>query len=324
MTTNHEDLPHPVPPFAYLRYKENWFFIILDKANDVFGVVHINAEPIFEHMRFAMHLTVKGQLYKHATEVPLPTDYALSQEISDGSLTVRFIKPREHIELSLTNEDMDIEVNFIGRAPLFDYADYDFANPEKLHLSEIMNLGTKQQFVHQQQGMSIKGKLKIKTGALSGIPLNIDAVGYRDHSRSVRSDNWVLKHFWNGLIFKDHVFGAISVTGILRPESQVSCGYVYDDQKGLRSLKQVDISGHGDGPDGLPATVEFNLTDIYDQPFTIVSDLRNRYSHVPLHAEKPGAIPYIYDIVENFAPVTLKQTSENGIGLVEIGWSTPK
>ena len=25
----HDDLPHPVPAFAQLRYKENWFFILL-------------------------------------------------------------------------------------------------------------------------------------------------------------------------------------------------------------------------------------------------------------------------------------------------------
>jgi hypothetical protein len=26
-----------------------------------------------------------------------------------------------------------------------------------------------------------------------------------------------------------------------------------------------------------------------------------------LHSEKPGATPFIYDIVENFAPLTLKE-----------------
>ena len=45
MTVRHDDLPHPVPPFAYLRWKENWFFIIMDAEHDVHGVVHLNYEP---------------------------------------------------------------------------------------------------------------------------------------------------------------------------------------------------------------------------------------------------------------------------------------
>ena len=45
MITTHDDLPHPVPPIAYLRYKENWFFIIIDVANQVFGMAHFNHEP---------------------------------------------------------------------------------------------------------------------------------------------------------------------------------------------------------------------------------------------------------------------------------------
>ena len=39
MTTMHDDLPHPIPPFAYLRYKENYFFILIAPDQDVFGIV---------------------------------------------------------------------------------------------------------------------------------------------------------------------------------------------------------------------------------------------------------------------------------------------
>jgi hypothetical protein len=68
--------------------------------------------------------------------------------------------------------------------------------------------------------------------------------------------------------------------------------------------------------------VGWRLTDVHDRSFTIVADLSRRFAHVPLHTEAVGAAPFIYDIVENFAPMELKETGETGVGLVEVGWST--
>jgi hypothetical protein len=42
-----------------------------------------------------------------------------------------------------------------------------------------------------------------------------------------------------------------------------------------------------------------------------------------LSVEMPGTVPYVYDIVKSFAPLTLRETGETGIGLVEVGWGTP-
>jgi hypothetical protein len=318
-----DDMPHPVPPIAYLRYKENWFFLIMDQKNDVFAAIHVVSEPGFERLRFACHLSIKGQLFKHGSEIAFPENFGFARELGDGKLTVRFIKAHEQLDFSLHDDSVDLDVSFLKRAPLFNFVEYDYANPEKVTLAEITGLGSRQQYVHQQQGMRTKGKVTLKKGTLAGQTFAIDALGYRDHSRTVRCDNLTLKHFWTGLHFPSHVFGALSCTSILRPTEPANCGYVHDDKGGLRSLRQVEIAGHGQGPGGMPATVEFHLTDIQDQPFTIVADLTKRFAHVPLHSEKPGAVPFIYDIVENFAPLTLKETGETGIGLVEVGWSVP-
>jgi hypothetical protein len=69
--------------------------------------------------------------------------------------------------------------------------------------------------------------------------------------------------------------------------------------------------------------VELHLTDIHDNPLTIVADLTRRYAHVPLHTEAAGPMPFIYDIVENLAPLELKETGDTGVGIIEVGWSTP-
>lgn len=316
-----DDMPHPVPPIAYLRYKENWFFLIMDQKNDVFAAIHVVSEPGFERVRFASHLRVKGELFQYGAEIPFPQNFGFAKELTDGKFSVRFVKAHEQIDFSIHDDKVDLDVSFLKRAPLFNFAEYDYANPDKVSLADVTGLGSRQIYVHQQQGLLTKGKVTVKQGAQAGKTFTIDALGYRDHSRTVRCDNLTQKHFWTGLHFPNHVFGAMSVTSLLRPTEPANCGYVHDDKGGLRSLRQVQITGHGKQADNVPETVEFHLTDINDQPFTIVADLTKRFAYVPLHTEKPGAVPFVYDIVENFAPLTLKETGETGIGLVEVGWS---
>lgn len=321
MALIHDDMPHPVPPIAYLRYKENWFFLIIDQKSDVFGAIHVVSEPGFDRVRFASHLRIKGELFQYGSEIPFPAKFGFASELGDGKFGVRFVKAHEQIDFSLHDDNVDLDISFLKRAPLFDFEEYTHANPEKPSLAEITGLGSGMQYVHQQQGMLTKGKVVVKKGASAGKTFTVDALGYRDHSRSVRCDNMTQKHFWTGLHFPNHVFGAMSVTSLLRPHEPANCGYVHDEKGGLRSLRQVQITGHGKQSDNVPETVEFQLTDINDQSFTIVADMTKRFAHVPLHTEKPGAAPFVYDIVENFPPLTLKETGETGIGIVEVGWS---
>ncbi len=323
MGVTHDDMPHPVPPIAYLRYKENWFFLIMDQANDVFGAIHIVGEPGFDRIRYSVNLRVGGELFAYGNQVPFPLDFAMSPWLGDGRFAVEFVAPHERIDLTLDSDAVELRVSFTARAPLFDLADYEHANPEAVTLAEIVQFASNQQSVHTQQGMRTRGQVTVRSGEQAGRTVRIDGLGYRDHSRMVRCDNMVERHVWSGLNFPGHVFGAMSLTGVYRPNSPANSGYVWDDEHGLRSLRQVEITGSGEGPGGIPATVQWRLTDVYDRPFTIVADLSRRFAHVPLHSESAGAAPFVYDIVENFAPLELEETGETGIGIVEVGWSTP-
>ena len=324
MTVSNDDMPHPVPPAAFLRYKENWFFLIFDKGNDIFGAVHVSSEPIFDRVRFACHLSVRGKLFKHDSETPFPSQYAFSRELGDGELTLKFVKAHEQLDLVLHNEELQLDVSFLKRSPLFNFDDFDSANPEKVTLREVTALATNQQTLHQQQGMYVKGTLAIKSSDTQDENFTIDALGYRDHSRSIRSDNLVQDHIWTGWHFEKHVFGVMSVTSSIRPHQPVVCGYVFDDDSGLRPLREIKIEEQGKGPDGLVGTLKFLLSDIYDKSFTLSADLNQRHAAVPLQSEKPGATPFVYDIVENFAPLDFAETGETGIGLIEIGKLIPK
>ena len=321
MITTHDDLPHPVPPIAYLRYKENWFFIIIDVSNSVFGVAHFNYEPGHDRARVSCNLMVRGESYKYGNQIPFPADFAMSPQIGDDHLKVRFVAAHERMDMTLNSDDVALDMSFLKRAPTFDYDNYDAANPEKPTMKEVMTFATNQMFHNQQQALTFGGTLRLKTGKAAGETITLKGLGYRDHSRSVRVDSFVAGHIWSCLLFPQTVIGAISLTGILRPGATMTSGYVHDGA-GTRSLRDVEITKQGAAPDGMPATVEYKTNDVYGRPFTVVADIANRVGFVPLMSEAPIGNGYSYSIVENFCPVTLLETGEKGHALVEIGFNS--
>jgi hypothetical protein len=318
MFTNHDDLPHPVPPMAYLRYKENWFFIFIDAASSVFGLAHFNYEPGFDRGRVSCNLVVQGQLIKYANQFSFPRDFAYSPHIGDDKLKMTFVEPYAHMHLSLTHPDVSIELAFRGAAPPFDFQAYEAANPEKPRAQEIINFATNQEFHHQQQAMTIAGSVTLREGNRK---IALDGLGYRDHSRGMRADNLLQAHLWTFLYFPSAVFAVMSVTGRFRPGTTAMGGYMHD-AGGMRSLGDIEIVCHGERADKLPGKIEFNVADVYGKFHSIVADVDNRLGHVPLVVEASGAGGFGYTVIENFCPVLHRETGETGYALVEIGFST--
>ena len=188
-------------------------------------------------------------------------------------------------------------------------------------MQEVMNFATHQMFHNQQQALTISGTLKLKSGSDAGKTIALKGLGYRDHTRSMRVDSFVSQHVWSFLYFPKRVFGALTLTGMLRPGSPMSSGYVYDED-GLRSLRDVEIIKLGEGPGKMPAVVEYRLTDVYGKAFTVTGDITGRMGSVPLMVEAPLGNGYSYSVTENFCPVALKETGETGYSLIEIGFNS--
>lgn len=322
MITTHDDLPHPVPPLAYLRYKENWFFIMLDVGNDVYGMAHFNFEPGQDRARVSCNLMVRGEIFKYGSQFPFPKKFALSERIGDDKLSVHFLEPHARMDLVLASDDVRLDLTFKRHAPTFDYAAYDAANPEKVSAQELVNFATNQMFHHQQQAMTISGALELKGGGRNGERVQIDGIGYRDHSRGMRCDQMTLRHVWSFLHFPRTIIGAMSIVNVMRPTLTANSGYVYD-ASGMRSLADMEIVNSGEAPGGMPAVVSFNLRDVYGKPLTVTADIASRMGYVPLVVEAAGHGGFTYTIVENFVPVRLEETGETGHALVEIGYQTP-
>jgi hypothetical protein len=314
VTTTHDDRPHPVPPFAFLRYKENYFFIVMDRERQVFGVSHLNNEPIFNRSRFSLNLSIRGRQYRYASEVPLPQNFGSISELTDGKLTVAFREPHQRFELTLRSEQFSADILFQARRPTFDFVACKAAAPELPSFQEVMTLGLNLPYNHQQQSLRTSGSVVIHGASEERIA--IDGLGYRDHSWSMRTDNISRRHVWTGLNFPDRAFGIKTIETTHRPGLWAKEGYV-SDPSGERALRAIEVT-HAGSRDGWPERTRFVVSDVDGRNF-IEADIAGRYADVPLHAEKPAAGALAYEVLETFAPLKLLETGESGIGLVEIG-----
>jgi hypothetical protein len=309
-----EDRPHPVPPMAFLKYKENWFFIILSKQTGVYGVVHINTEPGMDRARFSCHMSVDGQLLHYSNETTFPHDVAMGDSIGDSCLRARFIEAGKTFEVTV-NADFALQVRLEARFPTYDFIDSRHSNPTRVSGMEVLTCGANLPYTHQQQALTCTGEIAFDhNGTRKAVAISGDA--YRDHSWGFRGDNLVARHTWSGLLFKDFVIGVKTIGLLARPNVQSLEGYVAD-ARGIRPLRDITVIPEGSGPDGMGAQVTYILTDHEGTTYTIDANIDERLGYVPLTSEKPGAAAY--GLVENFCDVIHRESGATGISLTELG-----
>lgn len=313
MTTTHDDFPHPIPALANLRWKENWLFVVMAPDQGIYGVVHVNTEPMYDRARFTCNMSVAGKLYKHGHETRFPATWEGARELGNDAVKVRFTQPHQRFELRIATDDLVAQIFFDRSHPTFDFAACRSAAPENPSFRELMTLGTNLPHDHQQQALRSEGTVTL-TGAS---PIAFSGAGYRDHSWCMRGDHLIARHTFSGLLFPSRVIGVKTAEMLSRPGTVAREGYVSDEQ-GSRVVRKIDVEQQGRGPDGMGELVRFRLRDVYDQPFTVEADLGKRFASVPLVSEKPGVVA-AYRIVDSLCPITLLETGERGLGHVELG-----
>lgn len=316
MTTIHDDLPHPVPAYAQLRYKENYFFLLIAPGSKAFGAIHLNHEPGHDRARYTANLEIAGRSIRYANSTAFPKDFAFARAIGDGRLSIAFAEPHRRFELALKTDEIELELGFTARQPTFDYAACRTAGNPAPSFQEVMTLGLNLPYNHQQQALNVSGRARFADGQEQAI----SGSGYRDHSWVMRSDAGGLTHNWCGFNFPGRSFGIKTISTAQRPGIVAKEGYVADAE-GPRALARIEVRQEGELPDGLPRKLIHEVEDVFGNSYTIISDIEGRDAHVPLVSEAPSG-GTSYNIVENFCPLTLVETGETGEGLVEIGRSS--
>ncbi|MGW8202234.1 hypothetical protein ACWGM0_06760 [Sphingomonas bisphenolicum] len=316
--TTHDDLPHPVPAFAHMRYKENYFFILMAPNDGIFGVFHFNHEPGFDRVKYTANVSVRGRTFLYSNlRTPFPDNWVRSREIGDGKLSLKFIVPHDCFELELRNEEIHWKCNFSARHQTFDYHACKAARGDGfVSVQEVLTCGTNLQYEHQQQALNAAGTIAI---ADTGEEIAFNGVGYRDHSWCMRADHLVSRHSWSAIIFPDFVIGARMMESGFRPGASAAEGYIAD-KNGTRALMTLETREEGElSQDGLPARLIHEVTDVFGEKFVVASDIKGRLAHVPLSSETPDRRPG-YQIVENFCRSNMNG-ADNVCSLIEFGRS---
>jgi hypothetical protein len=316
MTTIHDDLPHPVPAFSQLRYKENYFFIVIAPDSDAFAVIHFNHEPGQDRARYTANLEIAGRSIRYANTTPFPATFEHARTIGDGALSLHFASPHKRFEVALNGTEIDLNLTFTARHPTFDYAACRTVGNPAPSFQEVMTLGLNLPYNHQQQALDVSGTARFPDGSEHAIA----GSGYRDHSWVMRCDSGGLEHTWCGFNFPGRSFGIKTIATTHRPGLVAKEGYVVDAE-GPRALRLIEVRSEGAMADGLCARLIHEVTDVFGNRYTIESDVAGRFARVPLVSEAPGG-KAAFHIVENFCPLRLVETGERGEGLVEIGRSS--
>ncbi|QQN75272.1 hypothetical protein [Croceicoccus sp. YJ47] len=311
MTTLHDDLPHPVPGYAHLRYKENYFFILMAPRSDAFGVFHLNHEPGHDRARYTGNFRIGGRSIDYGNRTGFPADFVHARRIGDGRLSLAFVRPHQSFDLTLETGDISLDLRFEARFATFDYAACQTAGNPAPSFQETMTLGLNLPYNHQQQALTAKGSARFADGTT----ILIDGMGYRDHSWVMRADVATREHDWCGFNFPSRAFGIKTLETMMRSGIRAKEGYVADAE-GLRALRRIETTRTGRQSDGLCETLIHEVEDVFGQRYRIESDVAGRFAHVPLASEEPSGASG-YHIVENFCPATC--AGETGVGLVEIG-----
>lgn len=311
----HEDYPHSIPARAWLRWKENYFWVCMDPARDLCCLAHSTMEPTFERAFVSFTVLHRGQKIISGKEVPMPSPFEHQKHLQLGDLSLNFIEPQAEFLIEFEDENVAASLTFTRRMHLFDFQACADVNPDWFSVSENTAF-ERNSFRHQGQCMNVTGTVSFKTGDFAGQTISINGSGYRDHSWGMRNDQMTLEHNWSFFNFPSMGFHLMRVRNTVRPMNMTAEGYVAR-LEGNEAITALDIENIGNGPEGMPETVVFRTTSYSGEKFTLIADVGNAFARLPLHSQKPGSKAYLN--VENMCRVRCEETDEEGLANVEIG-----
>ena len=311
-----DDYPHRIPAKAYLTWRENWFFLLLDPTNDVFCIGHMSVQPVQNQARYTFNISIKGKKRLFAGDVNSPENFEKLRSVPVGPLSFDFVKPHKEFGVRFSNDEIEFNTRLKSRMHRFDYGACATINPEAYSLAEMVSMGG-HDFWHQNQLLTFEGELKIKSGDGAGSKFKLSGPAYRDHSWGLRNDLGTLSHTWGFMIFKDRVFHAQAVNNGRRPESWMREGYTGTAEGNLALMSNIKIDYIGDGPDDQPETVKIHMEDSLGGRYVVINDVKNAYARLSLLTQKPTNVQYL--MFENVCNCVWEETGEKGIAVIEVG-----
>jgi hypothetical protein len=315
MITPADDLPHPVPPQAFLTWKENWVFPAVDVANRSAALFHFSLRPGQGEGIFTAKFVVAGQEHRHVSRSPVPADLHELQSVSDGHVTLEVVRPWEEFRLRHAGDDVVADLRCTARFPPFDFAD----GPKPPGTSTAGPIGLSVfPFHHYEQALAVEGTILLKaedrTVAFRGL-------GNRDHSWGWRDDFGFRHHHWVCASFADSYVQGSVMLETSYPHTKHG-GFV-STADGNTAVAAVDTSQAywmtpGEPIDALDRDVRYRITTVDGRTRTVIAHLEDPIGRLYLNARSPDRTQLYMD-VQTFCEYTDEDTGERGSGVLEVG-----
>ncbi len=284
----HQDYPRDDP----MPWKENWYFNFIDKENNAWGFNHISLERHNKRGRFSAIHVIDGEIFKYVEYLPLGEDFT---ELNDGKLHLEFIEPHKKFRLRFNGPSHSVDLNFLARFEVFDYAPKRKKDPQGDKKSLAVH--------HYEQALTVNGTLT-KDGATR----NISCFGHRDHSWGYRNEMNIAGWNWIAAQFADQTINIMQVRidGI----DPISRGFI-SAASGNTTITQVKVLSSDRNDQDQPVSAVYEVTDEHGKTFTMTSKL---FSNIVLPPGEQGENVTIY---ENFSTFTLPESGDTGTGIDE-------
>jgi hypothetical protein len=313
-----DDYPHPVPPQAFMLWKENWVFPALDPDNRVASLFHFSLRPGLGEGIFTAKFAIDGWEHRYVGRSPIPRDLAAFRPVANERLTFTVVEPAARFRIQYASDELDADITYTARFPA-----WDFKKPVHPGDSVLGDVGrTVFPFHHMEQGLQHEGVITIKTGPHDGREIQVSGYANRDHSWGWREDMTFHHHHWLCASFDDRFLEGAAMQEQYYPHGEKAGGW-FSTGAGNDAVVQVDTSdaywlGDDEPLPVLDRDVRYRLTTEGGQVATIIAHIAQDYGRLYLDARSKDHTT-VYQDVQMFCDFTIEETGQRGYGVLEIG-----
>lgn len=314
-----DDLPHPVPPQAFMLWKENWVFPAVDTRNRVASLFHFSLRPGLGEGIFTAKFAIDGWEHRYVGRSPVPRDLTGFHPVCNDRLSLTVVEPARRFHLVYTSDELDADITYTARFPAWDFD----AAPKMPGDSVLGDIGRGVfPFHHMEQGLMHDGVIDVKDGPKRG---TIDVHGYanRDHSWGWRQDLTFDHHHWICASFDDRFLEGSEMQEDFYPDGPKVGGW-FSTEAGNDAVVAIDSSdaywlGDGSPIPVLDRDVRYGLRTQGGQQATLVAHIATGdYGRLYLDARSKNH-DQVYQDVQMFCDFTIEETGQKGAGVLEIG-----
>jgi len=326
--TDDDEFLHLPPEGSSGLWSDNFWFSVVDREADVFGINHIHASLSHDYLRASAFFVVDGVPQQWASRQPLAPDRRFSS-LGDGKLTYTVLDPFRRVRWQFDGPDFGFDLDYTARFPAFDYADCLGGNP----LAAYEDYGG-----HFEQAYVCRGEFEAYGGPRAHERRRIDSLAHRDHSwthRFTRPSPWEprhartlersLGHFWPSVQLPNrhlNSFGWINPAHPL-PEGAVRSGGWVADADGARPIRSAAATARfeDDERTAMAFTLTFLLSD--GETLTVETGRKHGQTRNGLMRGENDAEARL-DCYEPFFDFEVLETGERGYGVVEYSMNPPE